>query len=686
MTPKPPIAKRVAKTLVAAHGHERVDDYYWLRERQDPEVIAYLEAENAYTEAVSAGTAELRAKLQAELEGRIVQDDSSVPVFDRGYYYYTRWEQGADYPLHCRKRGSLDSPEQVLFDVEQLAEGHDYYALRGPIMSDSQMIAAFAVDAVGRRIYTLRFKDLTTGELLPDAIPEVTGNVVWAADDRTVFYAKQDPETLRSDRIYRHVLGADPATDVLVYHERDETFRVYVSRTASREYLVIHSTQTISDEARILEADDPHGQFRVFEPRARGLEYSIDHLRGQFYVRTNLDALNFRLMSVAARPGPSKDDWIEVVGHRDEVLLEGFRLFRDHLVTLERRRGLNELHVRPWADPERAHVVDFGEPTYAASYRSTPDPDTTTLRYGYSSLTTPDSVFDYDMNTRQKTLRKRDEVRGGFESSAYQSERIWAPVRDGVEVPISLVYRKDTPRDGSAPLLLYGYGAYGISIDAYFSPDRLSLLDRGFIFAIAHIRGGEELGRSWYEAGKLLAKLNSFTDFIDCGAHLVDHDYADPERLYAYGGSAGGLLVGAVLNLAPARFGGAIAAVPFVDVVTTMLDDSIPLTTNEYDEWGNPNEPEYYEYMLSYSPYDNVAAQAYPPLLVTTGLHDSQVQYWEPAKWVAKLRAHKKDQHPLLLRTDMSAGHGGKSGRLRRYEQTAFKYAFLLDLAGISGT
>ena len=675
--PSPPIAKRVPHPLVA-HGHERDDPYYWLRERDDPEVLAYLEAENAYTEAMTASTAKLREELEAELAGRIVQDDSTVPVHDRGYHYYYRYEEGADYPLVCRRQGSLDAPEEIVLNQPELAVGHDYFAVETLAYSHSQQLLAYAVDTVGRRKYTLRFKDLRTGELLPDAIPEVTSNAVWAADDQTLFYTKQDPETLRAHQVYRHVLGTDPATDALVYEETDETFRVRIGRTTSRRFLVIHCSQTISDEVRILEADDPTGEFRVLQARERGLEYGVDHLGRHFYVRTNLEAQNFRLMR-APESKPGRAHWTELVPHRADVLLEGFDLFDDFLVLSERRRGLIELRVRPWAGGEE-HTVDFGEPTYVAYTYGNLDPSARTLRFAYASMTTPSSVYDYDMQARTKVLRKQTEVLGGFDSANYVTERVWARARDGAEVPISLVYRKTTKLDGTAPTLVYAYGSYGSSSSAYFSSDTLSLLDRGFVYAIAHVRGGEELGRAWYEHGKLREKKNSFTDFIDCAEHLVAARYADPARVFAYGGSAGGLLIGAVLNMRPDLFNAAIAAVPFVDVVTTMLDDSIPLTTSEYDEWGNPNVEADYEYMLSYSPYDNVEAKDYPNLLVTTGLHDSQVQYWEPAKWVAKLRATKTDANLLLLKIDMSAGHGGKSGRLRRFEDTAFKWAFLLAL------
>ncbi len=678
---KPPVAK-IKPTRLEKHGHVRIDNYYWLRERDNPEVIAYLEAENAYTDAVMAHTKELQEKLFQEIKGRIKEDDRSVPYKLDDYYYYTRYEPGKEYPIYCRKKGSLEAPEEVMLDANELARGHGFFAVRGTEVSFNQDLLAFSVDTVGRRIYTLQVKDLSTGEILPDRIPEVTGNVAWANDNKTIFYSKQDLVTLRPYQIYRHTLGSDPSQDVLVYEEPDETFRCYVRRTKSKRFIIIGSSQTLADEYRFLDADQPGGAFTLFLPRERGLEYDLDHFGGHFYIRTNLDAENFRLMRTPIA-NTAKENWEEVIPHREDVLLEDFEIFRDHLVVSERKNGLRQIRVIRW-DGGDDHYLDFGEPAYLAYVSTNPDFNTTTLRYGYTSLTTPNSVYDYDMVSRQKTLLKRDEVLGDFSPDNYVTERLYAPVRDGVKVPISLVYRKGLKKDSRNPLLLYGYGSYGASRDATFDPARLSLLDRGFIYAIAHVRGGQEMGRQWYEDGKLLKKKNTFTDFIDCARYLLAQRYTNPDRLFCYGGSAGGLLIGAVLNMAPELFHGAIAAVPFVDVVTTMLDESIPLTTNEYDEWGNPNDRVYYDYILSYSPYDNVEAKAYPHLLVTTGLHDSQVQYWEPAKWVAKLRAMKTDDHRLLLKTNMEAGHGGASGRYRRYRERAFEYAFLLDLAGIT--
>ncbi len=678
---KPPVAKVIPHRL-EKHGHVRVDNYYWLRDRDNPEVIKYLEDENAYTAAMMAHTADLQERLFREFKARIKQTDISVPFLRDGYYYYTRTEEGRNYPIYCRKKGSLGSPEEVLLDVNAVAEGHKFCSVSPPAVSPGQDLMAYAVDTVGRRFYTIRFKNLATGEVLPDVIPNVTANIAWANDNRTVFYAKQDPVTLRSHRIYRHVLGKNPAEDQLVYEEQDETFNCFVFKTKSKRYLMIVSRQTLSTEYRFLEADQPDGEFRVFLPRRRDHEYRLEHYGDHFYIITNHQAKNFRLMRTpVSRTG--MENWEEIIPHRRDVLLEDIEIFKDALVVSERRNGLIQLRVRPWAGAEE-HYVDFGEPAYVAAPVNNYEFDTPWLRFNYSSLTTPPSVYDYNLLTREKKLLKREEVLGGFNSGDYQSERIYARAPDGVQVPISLVYRKDRFRkDGKNPLLLFGYGSYGASMDARFDAFRISLLDRGFVYALAHVRGGEELGRQWYEDGKLLKKKNTFTDFIACAEHLLREKYADPKRIFAWGGSAGGLLIGAVITMRPDLFTGVIADVPFVDVLTTMLDDSIPLTTNEYDEWGNPNDKQYYDYILSYSPYDQTRPAHYPHMLVTTGLHDSQVQYWEPAKWVAKLRAVKKDRNRLLLKTEMQAGHGGLSARDDRYREIAFRYAFLLDLAGV---
>lgn len=673
----PPVAARRPHELTM-HGHTRTDDYYWLRERENPEVIAYLEAENAYTEAVLAGSASMRQELLAEMQGRIRPDDSTAPYRLDGYWYWQRFVEGGEYPLWCRRADRPDAPEEVMFDGNAMAAGASYFSLSGVEVSPNARLAAFAFDTVGRRFYTLRMKDLATGELLADAIPDVTGEAAWALDNRTLFYTRQDPQTLRSWQVWRHVLGTPVAADVLVHQEDDVTFTCSVSRTKSDRYLIIASSQTLSDEVRVLEADDPTGAFRVFQPRQRGLEYSVEHQGDRFLVRTNLEAPNFRLVECPLdRTGLA--NWRDVVPHRSEVLLEGFEAFTDWLVVAERRDGLTRLRVLPQGGGP-AHEIPFADPTWAVSPDVNPEPDSDVLRYRYTSPTTPPTVYAFDMRARTQELLKRQDVLGGFDPANYVAEYLRVPARDGALVPVSLVRRVTTPLDGSAPLLLYGYGSYGYSQSARFNGNALSLLDRGFVYAIAHVRGGQELGRSWYEDGKLLKKRNTFTDFIDCGQALVERRYTSRDRLFAMGGSAGGLLMGAVMNLEPGLWRGLVAHVPFVDVVTTMLDDSIPLTTGEYDEWGNPNDKVYYDYMLSYSPYDQVEAKDYPALLVTTGLHDSQVQYWEPAKWVARLRALKTDSNPLLLRTNLDAGHGGRSGRFRALEETALAYAFLLGL------
>lgn len=678
----PPMAKKQPVDLTT-HGITRSDPYYWLREREDPEVIAYLNAENAFTAEQMAHLQGLEGHLFEEMVGRIKQDDSSVPYRDNGYWYYTRYEEGQEYPIYARKKGSLDAEEQILLNVNELAEGHGFYQVMGLSVSEDGKMLAFGTDTVGRRIATLRFKNLETGEMLDEEIYPMTGNVVWANDNQTVFYGRQDLGTLRSYQILRHTLGTDPATDEVVFQEDDTEFRAFVTKAKSDRYLFIGAAQTLSTEWRYLDADDPDGTWQTFAPRERNHEYSIDHFGDHFYVHTNEGgATNFKLMR-APVAATDRANWETVIPHREDVLIEGFEIFRDFLVLDERARGLTQLRIRPW-DGSGEHYIDFGEPTYTAYTSVNRDFDTDVLRYGYASLTTPTSTYDYNMKTREKTLLKRDEVRGGFSPEDYVTERVYATAPDGVQVPISLVYRKELQMDGSNPLLLYGYGSYGNSIDAGFSSVRLSLLDRGFVYAIAHIRGGQEMGRQWYDEGKLMKKMNTFTDFIAAGEYLAQSGYADPERLYAMGGSAGGLLMGAVINLRPDLFHGVVAAVPFVDVVTTMLDDSIPLTTFEYDEWGNPNDEEAFRYMLSYSPYDNVEAKEYPNMLVTTGLHDSQVQYWEPAKWVAKLRDVKTDGNRLLLKTNMEAGHGGASGRFQRFREIATEYAFLLDLAGMA--
>lgn len=679
----PPKAKIVPKEL-SIHGHKRIDNYYWLNQREDPEVIHYLKAENEYLQAVMKPTEALQEKLYNEMRSRIKEEDQSVPYFLRGYYYLTRYEKGSEYPIYTRKKGSLDAPEEIMLDVNQMARGHAYYQVGSWAVSDDNRLLAYSVDTVSRRIYTLYFKDLQTGQQLEDIIPNTTGNLAWAADNKTVFYSRQNLQTLRSFQIWKHVLGTDPQKDQLVYEEEDETFNVGVYRSKSNKYLFIFSSSTLTTEARFLEAANPNGKFTIFLPRERGHEYELDHAGDKFYIRTNWKAYNFRLMETDEKNIANKSAWREVIPHRSDVFLEQIEVFKDFLVVEERKQGLIQLRVRPWSDPSQEYYIQFDEPAYSVRLDVNLEFDTPLVRYSYTSFTTPNSVYEYDMKTRTKKLLKQQEVLGGFNSEAYQSERLYATARDGVKVPISIVYKKGFKKDGNAPLLLYGYGSYGISTGVTFSSNRLSLLDRGFAFAIAHIRGGQEMGRQWYEDGKLLKKKNTFYDFIDCAQYLINEKYTSPAHLYAHGGSAGGLLMGAVANMAPELFKGIIADVPFVDVVTTMLDESIPLTTNEYDEWGNPNDKTYYEYMLSYSPYDNVERKNYPHMLVLTGFHDSQVQYWEPAKWVAKLRATKTDNNLLLFQTNMETGHSGASGRFAPLKELALKYAFLLYLEGIN--
>lgn len=676
---KAPVAAQ-APQLLDTHGHQRIDKYYWMNDRENPEVISHLEAENAYTKSVMKPTEDFQKELFEEMKGRIKEDDSTVPYFKSGYFWYVRYEKGDEYPIYCRKKGTLDTQEEIILDVNLLAKGKTYYQVGGTSTTPDQNILAFAADEVGRRIYTIWFKNLETGEIFTTSIPETTGNFVWAADNQTLFYSKQDAETLRSHRIYKHRLGSDAAKDELVFEEADEEFSCMVHKSKTEDYLFIHSESTISSEMRFRRSDQPDGEFQILQERIPFLEYAADHYGDFFWLRTNESAQNFKLVKTPVS-ATSRENWIDVIEHRPEVLLEDFDLFSRYLVTQERSNGLTQIQVKPWDGP--AFSLQFDDETYTAWISTNPEFDSDLLRFGYNSLVTPSSVYDFDMVSKEKTLLKQQEVVGGHDPSLYHSERIWAKAADGTLVPISLVYKKTLfSKAGESPLLLYSYGSYGYSMDAYFSSNRLSLLDRGFVFAIAHIRGGEDLGRHWYEGGKMLNKRNTFTDFIACAEHLIANSYTSARHMYAMGGSAGGLLVGAVLNMRPELFNGAIANVPFVDVVTTMLDESIPLTTGEFQEWGNPKDKEYYDYMLSYSPYDNVEAKAYPNLLVTSGLHDSQVQYWEPTKWVAKLREMKTDQNLLLLETNMDAGHGGASGRFNALKELALEYAFLLMLEG----
>jgi oligopeptidase B len=679
----PPKADKIAKNL-EIHDDVRVDDYYWLNEKENPEVIDYLERENDYYEKVTEHTKELKNNLFEEMKRRIKEDDSSVPYFYNGYYYITRYETGKDYPVYTRKKGSLDAEEEVLFNVNEMAKNHSYYNLNGINVSPDNKWVAYGVDTVSRRKYTIYIKNLETNEVLPQSIGVTTGGSTWANDNKTLFYTRKDDQTLRSNQIFKHLRGSMASEDKLVYTEDDETFSTYVYKTKSDNYLVIGSYSTLTSEFQILDANTPDGDFKVFQPRQRGLEYNISHYGDHFYVLTNADnAVNFKLMKTSEK-NTAKEHWVDVIPAREKVLIEDVDIFKEYLVVNERDQGLTKLRIMKWDDSED-YYLPFDNETYTAYTTQNPEFDTKWLRYGYNSLTNPASIIDFNMETKEKVVKKEVEVLGGtFDKNNYESKRVWATAKDGTKIPISMVYKKGIALDGSNPLLQYAYGSYGSTIDPYFSSVRLSLLDRGFIFAITHVRGSEYLGRQWYEDGKLLKKKNTFTDFIDASKYLISEGYTSSEHLYASGGSAGGLLMGAVINMAPELYNGVIASVPFVDVITTMLDDSIPLTTSEYDEWGNPNDPEYYAYMKSYSPYDNVVAQNYPNLLVTAGYHDSQVQYWEPAKWVAKLRDKNTGDNLILLHTNMEAGHGGASGRFEALKEVAMDYAFLLDLEGIS--
>ncbi len=677
----PPSAKKIAKRL-EKHGDVRLDDYYWLNDRENPEVIDYLHQEKAYYEGLTAHTKAFQEKLFQEMKSRIKEDDSSVPYKSNGYWYKTRYEIGKEYPVYSRCKETLEAAEEIIFDGNQMAKGHEYFKLGGIAVSPNNELAAYGVDTVSRRQYTLHLKNLKSGEVYDEAIENTTGGGVWANDNKTLFYTKKDPVTLRSDKIYKHKLGTPIDEDVLVFEEKDDTFSTFVYRTKSKKYLVIGSFSTLTSEFQILSTDDPDGKFKIFSPRERGLEYSIFHYEDAFYVLTNKDsAVNFKLMKVGEEKTGS-ENWIEFIQHREAVLLEDIDIFKEYYVLSERENGLNKIKIIKW-DGTESYFLPFESETYTAYVGTNPDFDTEVLRYGYNSMTTPSSVIDFNMRTKDQNVLKEQEVLGGmFKKENYREQRLWATARDGVRIPISLVYHKSTMLSANTPLLQYAYGSYGATIDPYFSSVRLSLLDRGFAYAIAHVRGGEYLGRPWYEDGKLLKKKNSFNDFIDCSKFLIQEKMTSSEHLYASGGSAGGLLMGAIVNMEPSLYKGVIAAVPFVDVVTTMLDDSIPLTTGEYDEWGNPNQVTYYDYMKSYSPYDNVTAQPYPNMLVTTGLHDSQVQYFEPAKWVSKLRDMKINDSLLLLDINMDAGHGGASGRFEALKEVAKEYAFLFDLEG----
>ncbi len=679
----PPVANKISKNLIA-HNDLRIDSYFWLNERENPKVIDYLNEENQYTENEMKHTEKFQKELFDEMKGRIKEDDESVPYKLNGYWYLTRYVKGKDYPVYIRRKEKLESEDELLFDCNEMAKNHAYFKLGGISISTDNKLAAFSVDTVSRRQYNIQIKNLVTGEIYPSKILNTTGGATWANDNLTLFYSRKDEVTLRSHKIFKHKLHTDVDADIEVFHENDQTFSTFVYKTKSRKYIIIGSSSTLTTEYQILNANTPDDEFKVFHNRERELDYSIAHYNDSFYIIANNDnANNFKLLKTdEAHTG--KEFWKEVLPHRENVLLEDIEIFRDYLVVSERENGLNKIRIISW-NGEEDYYLPFDSETYTANISNNPDFNSQVLRYSYNSLTTPSSVIDFNFKTKEKEVKKEQKILGGtFKKENYISERVWAIARDGVKVPISIVYNKDKRINGENPLLLYAYGSYGSTIDPYFSSIRLSLLDRGFIYGIAHVRGGEYLGRDWYDNGKLLSKMNTFFDFIDCSKFLINQNYTSKNHLYAYGGSAGGLLMGAIINLSPKLYKGIIAAVPFVDVLTTMLDDSIPLTTGEYDEWGNPNENEYYHYMKSYSPYDNVEAKSYPNMLVTTGLHDSQVQYWESAKWVAKLRDLKTDSNKLLLHIDMKSGHGGASGRFESLKEVALEYAFLLDLESIT--
>ncbi len=680
VTPPPPapMAKKIPKTT-EIHGMTLVDNYFWLREKANPEVLSYLEAENSYTDSVMKPTEGLQAALYKEMVGHIKETDENVPYREGEYFYYSRTVQGLQYPIFARKPKTLSATEQVTLDANELAKGLKYLGVGAYSVSDDGNYLAYSTDTTGYRQYTLQIKDLRTGKLLPEKIERV-GSVMWANDNKTVFYSTEDAVTKRSDKFWRHEIGTDKSE--LIYEDKDELFDVYGGRTRDRKMILIASGSKTSTEYRYIPADKPQDAPKVILPREAEHEYSVDHRDGLFYIRTNQNAKNFRLVTAPVND-PAKKNWKEVVPHRPAIKLDDIDLFANHLVLSELEGGLQHISVIN-LKTNKAHRIEFPEPVYTAFVSTNREFNTKTLRFGYQSLVTPNSVFDYDMDTKQSTLLKQTEVPGGFDKANYQSERIFATASDGTKIPMSVVYRKGTKLDGKAPLLLYGYGSYGYSMTPNFSSNRLSLLDRGVVYAIAHIRGGGELGEEWREAGRMMKKQNTFTDFIASAEHLVKQKYTSADRLIIQGGSAGGLLVGAVVNMRPDLFKAAIAEVPFVDVVNTMLDASLPLTTSEYIEWGNPNEKAAFDYMKTYSPYDNIKAQNYPVMLIKVSLNDSQVPYWEGAKFAAKLRATKTDNNLLLLKTNMGAGHGGSSGRYDLLKEIAFNYAFMLSQFGIT--
>ena len=673
-----PIAEKIEKKL-SIHGDTRIDEYYWLNQRGDKNVINYLNAENAYRDEYMQDYKNLEEELFLEIKSRIKEDDSSVPYLDNGYYYYTRYEKDKQYPIYCRKKGDLKSDEEILIDVNIMSEGYEYFRVGDIEISPNDKIMAYSVDTLSRRIYTIYFMDLETREVHKKNIKNTSGSITWANDSETVFYNLRNIETLRTEKVMKHNLNSS-SKDQEIYFEEDETFSVYSYKTKTDKYIVIGSSATLSQEFRYLDANNPNGDFKIFQERINGLEYSITHFNDKWFIRTNKDgATNFKLM-VCNENKTNSSNWKDYIPHRKNVLLEDADFFKNHMVVTEREEGLRKIEIRPW-NSVNSHYIEFDDEAYSVRSSTNAEINSEKFRYSYSSMTTPNSVIEYDMNTKEKTILKETEVLGGtFDKNNYISRRVWAPSRDGKKVPISLVYRKDKFKNGENPLLLYGYGSYGITNNASFSSVRLSLLDRGFVYAIAHIRGSQYLGRDWYNDGKMFKKKNTFYDFIDSGKFLIKEGFAHENKLFAMGGSAGGLLMGAVVNMAPELFRGIVAGVPFVDVVTTMLDDDIPLTTFEYDEWGNPNNKDSYDYMLSYSPYDQVEEKNYPAIFITTGYHDSQVQYFEPAKWIARLRDRRTNKEPLLMYCNMDAGHGGASGRFEAYKETAMEYAFFISL------
>lgn len=687
---KTPVADKQL-TELEKHGDVRVDNYFWMRltdaqknadikDAQTQKVYDYLNEENAYYHQMTQETKSFQETLFQEMKGRIKEDDESVPYKKDGYFYITRYEVGQQYPIYSRKKGSLDATEEILFNVNDEAKGFEYFQLGGLSISTDNNLVAFATDTVSRRQYTIKIKNLATNTIYDDCIENTTGGSVWANDNKTLFYTKKDPVTLRSSKIYKHTLGSDSKLDELVFEEKDETFGTFVTKTKSKKYIVIGSYNTVSTEYQVLKADNPNGTLQMIQVRERDLEYDIAHYKDHFYIKTNKDgATNFKLMKTPEN-NTTKENWVDVIPHREDTLFEDFSIFKDYLVLEERTEGLSKIRIKRW-DATEDYYLPFDEETYSAGVYGNPEFDTDIIRYSYNSMTTPSSVIDFNMKDQSKDIKKEQEVLGGkFDKNNYVSKRIWVPARDGKKIALSIVYHKNTELTKDTPILQYAYGSYGHVVNDGFSTTRLSLLDRGFVYALAHIRGSEYLGRDWYEDGKMLHKKNTFNDFVDCSKYLIDNQYTSPKHLYAMGGSAGGLLMGAVVNMNPELYNGIIAAVPFVDVVSTMIDESIPLTTGEYDEWGNPNDKEYYDYIKSYSPYDQVSAQNYPNMLIITGLHDSQVQYWEPAKWIAKLREVKKDNNLLFLHTNMDAGHGGASGRFEALKETAEEYTFLLML------